>query len=169
MIFQLFSKSYFVQQKIFPLCPDSHFAQEQFYNCFVQVRIPTLRNSYNSHFAQDNSRIVLIPILRRTHICNYLANTTYSTHFRHKNTTQDLCLGRGRIQLFFRQCSTVFYLVLYSVRCGAVHVVTYSHFINRFMMSEGSDSLSLPFTSKPGQLCSVAQNRPFFFFYFTRI
>ena len=58
---------------------------------------------------------------------NYLANTTYSTHFKHKNTTKDLCLGRGRNLSVefgsFRQCGTVFYLVRYgAVRC--IHLVT---------------------------------------------
>ena len=48
----------------------------------------------------------------------------YSTHFKHKNATRDLCLSWRRIRLFFfRQCGTVFYLVLYgAVRC--IHVVT---------------------------------------------
>ena len=56
---------------------------------------------------------------------------------------------------FFRQCDTVFYLVLYD----AVHTCNHTRFIDRFMMSEGGDPLSLPFTSKTGQSHSVAQNR----------
>ena len=76
---------------------------------------------------------------------NYLVNTTYSTHFKHKNTTRDLCLGRGRIRLF----SSVRDSILPSAAwCGAVHICSHTRFINRFMMSEGGDPLSLPFTSK---------------------
>ena len=58
---------------------------------------------------------------------------------------------------FFRQCGAVFYVVLYgAVRC--IHVVTPVLSID-FMISEGGDPLSLPFTSKTGQSHSVAQNR----------
>ena len=55
-----------------------------------------------------------------------------------------------------------------AVRCGAVHTCSHICFINRFMMSEGDDPLSLPLTSKTGQSHSVAQNREasFFFFFF---
>ena len=53
----------------FSLCPDSYFAQGRFRN-----RTEPGRNSYfarqseNSYFVQDNSRIVPIPTLRRTYI-----------------------------------------------------------------------------------------------------
>ena len=53
------------------------------------------------------------------------------------------------------------------VRRGAVHKCSHTRFINRFMMSEGGDPLSLPFTSKTGQSHSVAQNRQTSFFFFT--
>ena len=46
-----------------------------------------------------------------------------------------------------------------AVWCGAVHTCSHTGFINRFMMSEGGDPLSLLFTSKTGQSHSVAQNR----------
>ena len=51
---------------------------------------------------------------------------------------------------------------------GAVHTCTHPRFIDRFMMSEGGDPLSLHFTSKTGQSHSVAENRQasFFFFFF---
>ena len=45
------------------------------------------------------------------------------------------------------------------VRCGTVHTCSHTRFIDRFMVSEGSDPWSLPFTSKTGQSHSVAQNR----------
>ena len=100
------------------------------------------------------------------HIRNYLANTTYSTPFKHKNTTRDLCLGRGRIQLF----SSVRYSILPgAVCCGAVYTCNHTRFIDRFMMTEGGDPLSLPFTSKTGQSHSVAQNTQTCCFYFTSI
>ena len=93
--------------------------------------------------------------------------TTYA--IKHENTIRDLCLGRGRIRFFFRQGGTVFYLVLYGAeRCIRVQC-SHTRFIDRFMMSEGGDLLSLPFTSKTGQSLSVAQSRQtrFFFFFFT--
>ena len=47
---------------VFSLCPDSHFAHEQFRNCTAQSKNSYFaRQSENSHFAQDISRIV--PIL----------------------------------------------------------------------------------------------------------
>ena len=51
-----------------------------------------------------------------------------------------------------------------AVWCGAV--CSHTRFIDRFMMSEGGDPLSLPLTSKTGQYHSVAQNRQTFFFVF---
>ena len=51
------------------------------------------------------------------HIRNYLANTTYSTPFKHKNTTRDLCLGRGRIQLF--SSVRYFFSFLFFAWCNA--------------------------------------------------
>ena len=52
---------------------------------------------------------------------------------------------------------------------GAVHTCSHTCFIDRFMMSEGGDPLSLPFTSKTGQSQSVAQNRQASFSYITSI
>ena len=46
-----------------------------------------------------------------------------------------------------------------AVWCGAVRTCSHTHFIDRFMMSEGDDPLSLPFNSKTGQSHSVVQNR----------
>ena len=61
-----------------------------------------------------------------------------------------------------------------AVWCKAVHTCSHTSFVDRFMMSEGGDPLSLPFTYKTGQSHSVAQNRQtrfsfffFFFFFFT--
>ena len=66
-------------------------------------------------------------------------------------------LRSGTNSFVFRQGGTVFYLVLYSaVRCILVQC---SHTIDRVMMSEGGDPLSLPFISKTGQSHSVAQSR----------
>ena len=93
----------------------------------------------------------------------------YSTHFKHKNTTRDLCLGLGRIRLFF---SSVRYSILPGAGwCGVVHTSSHTRFIDRFMMSEVGDPLSLPFTPKTMQPHSVAQNRQtsFFFFFFFRL
>ena len=42
---------------------------------------------------------------------------------------------------------------------GVVHTCSHTRFIDRFVMSECGDPLSLPFTSKTGQSHSVAQNR----------
>ena len=50
-----------------------------------------------------------------------------------------------------------------AVWCGAVNTCSHTRFIDRFMMSEGGDPLSLRFTFKPGQSLSVA----FFFFFFS--
>ena len=63
----------------------------------------------------------------------------------------------------------VFLSVRYSnlpgaVWCGVVHACSHTRFIDRFMMSEGGDPLSLPFTSKTGQSHFVAQNRQMSFF-----
>ena len=58
---------------------------------------------------------------------NYLANTTYSTHFKHRNTTRDLCLGRGRVGRI-RLFSSVRYCILPgAVWCGAVHTFSHTH------------------------------------------
>ena len=46
------------------------------------------------------------------------------------------------------------------VRCGAVHTC----FIDQCMMSDGSDPLSSPFTSKTGQSHSVVHKTDDFFF-----
>ena len=78
-------------------------------------------------------------------------------------------LRSGTTSAFFHQCGTV--ILPDAVWCGAVH--NHTRFINRFMMSEGGDPLSLPFTSKTGQSHSVAQNRQTSFlfvclFYFTK-
>ena len=55
-----------------------------------------------------------------------------------------------------------------AVLCGAVQTCSHTRFIDRFMISEGGNSLSLPFASKSGQSHSVARNRKtsLFFFYF---
>ena len=60
-------------------------------------------------------------------------------------------------------------ILLSDVWCSVVHTCSHTRFIDRFMMSEDSDLLSLPFTSKTGQSHSVAQNRQMIFFYFTSI
>ena len=51
------------------------------------------------------------------------------------------------------------------VWCGVVHTCSHTRFIDRFMMSEGGDPLSLPFNSKTGQSHSAAQNRQTIFFF----
>ena len=57
-----------------------------------------------------------------------------------------------------------------AVWCGTVHTCSHTRFIDRFMMSEGADPLSLPFTSKTGQSQFVAQSRhTSVLFYFTSI
>ena len=50
-----------------------------------------------------------------------------------------------------------------AVWCGTVHTCSHNCFIDRFMMSEGGDPLSLLFTSKTGQSHSVVH--VFFFFF----
>ena len=58
-----------MRSHVFSLCPDSHFAHEQFRNCTAQSKNSYFaRQSENSHFAQDNSGIVPILTLRRTYI-----------------------------------------------------------------------------------------------------
>ena len=58
-----------MRSHVFSLCPDSHFALEQFRNCTAQSKNSYFaRHSENSHFAQDNSGIVPILTLRRTYI-----------------------------------------------------------------------------------------------------
>ena len=53
---------------VFSLCPDSHFAHEQFRNRTAQSKNSYFaRQSENSHFAQDISGIVSILTLRRTY------------------------------------------------------------------------------------------------------
>ena len=91
----------------------------------------------------------------------------YSTQFKHKNTTRDLLLRSvTNLAFFFRQCGTVF--LPGAVWCGAVHTCSLTRSIDRFMMSEGGDPLSLPLASETGQSHSVVQNRQtiFFFFFF---
>ena len=62
-----------MRSHVFSLCPDSHSAHEQCRHCTAQSK-----NSYfalqseNSHFAQDNSGIVLILTLRRTYTTTLL-------------------------------------------------------------------------------------------------
>ena len=56
-----------MRSHVFSLCPDSHFAHEQFRICTAQSKNSYFaRQSENSHFAQDNSGIVPILTLRRT-------------------------------------------------------------------------------------------------------
>ena len=58
---------------VFSLCPDSHFAHEQFRNCTVESKNSNFdRQSEDSHFAQNNSGIVPILTLRRTCIHQFL-------------------------------------------------------------------------------------------------
>ena len=65
-----------------------------------------------------------------------------------------------RIQNLYPSQSLVRYSTLpRAVWCSAVHTCSHTRFIDRFMMSEEGDPLSLPFTSKTGQSHSVAQNR----------
>ena len=52
-----------------------------------------------------------------------------------------------------------------AVWCGAMHTCSHTHFIDRFMMSEDSDPLSLCFTSKTGQSHSVVKNRQTSYFF----
>ena len=60
------------------------------------------------------------------------------------------------------------YSILPGAVCyGAVHTYSHTRFIDRFMMSEGGDPLSLQLTSKTGQSQSVAQNRQASCFVFT--
>ena len=62
-----------MRSHVFSLCPDSHFAHEQFRNCTAQSKNSYFaRQSENSHFAQDNSGIAPILTLRRTYI-HYLS------------------------------------------------------------------------------------------------
>ena len=57
-----------MRSHVFSLCPDSHFAHEQFRNCTAQSKNSYFaRQSENSHFAQYNSGIVPILTLRRTY------------------------------------------------------------------------------------------------------
>ena len=57
-----------MQPYAFSLCPDSHFAHQQFQNCTAQSKNSYFaRQSENSHFAQDDSGIVPIVTLRRTY------------------------------------------------------------------------------------------------------
>ena len=58
-----------MRSHVFSLCPDSHFAHEQFRNCTAQNKNSYFaRQSENSHFAQDNSGIVPILTLRKVRI-----------------------------------------------------------------------------------------------------
>ena len=56
------------------------------------------------------------------------------------------------------------YSILPGAMVGAVHTCSHTRFIDRFLMSEGGEPLSLPFTSKTGQSHSVVQNRQTSFF-----
>ena len=57
----------------FSLCPDSYFAQGQFQNSTVPGRNSYFaRQSENSYFVRDNSRIFPIPTLHRTYTCIYV-------------------------------------------------------------------------------------------------
>ena len=56
-----------MRSDVFSLCPNSHFAQEQFRNCTAQSKNSYFaRQNEISHFAQDKSGIVPILTLRRT-------------------------------------------------------------------------------------------------------
>ena len=67
---------------VFSLCPDSHFAHEQFRNSTAQRKNSYFaRQSENSHFAQDNSGIVPILTLRRTYTWKMLRNTSLFWHY----------------------------------------------------------------------------------------
>ena len=62
-------------------------------------------------------------------------------------------------ELGFFFFSSVRYSILRgALWCGTVNTCSHTRFIDRFMMSEGGDPLSLPFTFKTGQSYSVAQN-----------
>ena len=75
--------------------------------------------------------------------------------------------------LFFFFSSMRYSILPAAVWSSAVYTCSHTSFVDRFMMSEGGDPLSLPLTSKTGQSHSVAQNRQtsffffFFFFFFT--
>ena len=74
-----------------------------------------------------------------------------------------LRFGTNSAFFFFFFFSSVQYSILPgAVWCGAVHI----YFIDRFMMKEDGDPLSLSFSSKIGQCHSVAQNRQTMFFIF---
>ena len=60
--------------------------------------------------------------------------------------------------LFFYLLSVRYSILPGAVWCGAGHTCSHTHFVDRCMMSEGGDTLSLPFTSKTGESHSVAQN-----------
>ena len=124
----------------------------------------TTQYTWNWHFVKFHANPTTGKLISKAvheTIRNYLANNTYSTHFKHKNTTRDLCLG-GTNSAVFVNAIQYFYLV----RCGAVHICSHIRFINRFLMSEDGSPLSLPFTSKTGQSHSVAQNRQTSFSFF---
>ena len=76
-----------MRSHVFSLCPDSHFAHEQFRNCIAQSKNSYFaRQSENSHFAQDNSGIVPILTLCRTYIRSKMSTifNGISTIWRHK-------------------------------------------------------------------------------------
>ena len=57
-----------MRSHVFSLCPNSHFAHEQFRNCTAQNKNSYFaRQSENSRFAQDNSGNVPILTLRGTY------------------------------------------------------------------------------------------------------
>ena len=93
-----------------------------------------------------------IPLILRTYtqlscqhyVFNPLQTQKYHTRFMLRSGTNSAFI------------SSVRYSILPGVVWrGAVH----TRFIDRFIMSEGGDPLSLPFTSKTAQSHSVAQNR----------
>ena len=91
------------------------------------------------------------------YVCNPFKTQKYHTRFM---------LRSGTNSFFF---SVLFSSVRYSILpgavwCGALHTCSHARFIDRFMMSESVDPLSLPFTSKTGQYHTVAQNRQTSFF-----
>ena len=70
-----------MRSHVVSLCPDSHFAHEQFRNCTAQSKNSYFaRQSENSHFAQDNSGIVPILTLHRTYISDGCKSPTV-THY----------------------------------------------------------------------------------------
>ena len=84
-------------------CPDSYFAQEQFLNSLVQNKnFNFTRQSENSNFAQDNSRIVPIPTLGRTY-------TMIVKHNDHKPSRIHIAPDKVNISYFYTK---IYFVVL---------------------------------------------------------